>query len=271
MAARLAVITMLCTIPILLAVCSGFTADDECEPGEASVCESQCGPGTMHCLSDGSWGLCQPDTEPDCLPGDYGACELAEDAPPGLWFCSDDCREGPCTNLCIPGETYECEAQCGPGQTRCDDEGSWSECREYVLPPCRPGDVERCPDGVSYRRCGDDCWWGECEEGPCNPGEIARCGVCASQVCLANGTFTDCAGDAWAVCSPDQVEACEAPCGPGERRCTDRCEWTPCMELEPVPCHPGDRQVCPTTLYCGVAFRVCTLACDWGICLETGD
>lgn len=253
--------------------CSGFTASDECEPGEESACESQCGPGTMHCQPDGSWGICQPETAPECLPGDYGECSIAEDAPPGLWFCSDDCHVGPCMNLCEPEDVFECEAQCGPGQRHCDNEGQWGACQEYVLPPCRPGGVEQCPTGgEGHRRCNDSCQWGVCDDGaPCTPGEVSTCGTCASQVCQTDGTWGPCEADEGASCSPGETEACEAPCGAGERVCSASCEWTECWETEPTSCHPGDRQICPTTLYCGIAFRVCNPTCAWTDCIEIGD
>ncbi len=271
MPTRLAFVSVLCVIPTVLLACSGFTASDECEPGEQRSCQSLCGPGQERCQPEGQWGVCQPDSEPECLPGDYGECIIGEEDPPGLWLCSDRCEIGPCMALCIPGETFACSAQCGPGQRRCLNDGNWGECRESVLPQCRPGSVERCPDGASHQRCGEDCWWSVCDDGPCTPGEIADCGACASQVCLADRTWSDCTADVSAACSPDAIEDCEAPCGPGRRNCTDSCEWTDCMEIEHVPCHPGDRQICPTTLYCGVAYRVCAPDCDWGVCLETGD
>jgi hypothetical protein len=264
---RVAIIAM-----TVLTGCSGFTAADECAPGDTSTCTTVCGPGTMECLADGTWGECSMGREPECMPGDFGSCELAPDAPPGLWFCSDDCRQGPCRDLCLPGETHECQAQCGPGVSRCQNDGSWGECLEYVLPFCRPGDVERCPDGVSHRRCDDQCQFGPCDEGaPCTPGEVSECGVCASQVCQADSTWSACSPDIWATCAPDTIEECEAPCGPGRRACTDECVWTPCTEIDPVACHPGDRQMCPTTLYCGIAHRVCNAACEWGDCIETGE
>jgi hypothetical protein len=153
----------------------------------------------------------------------------------------------------------------------CTDDGSWGSCREYLIPACRPGDVERCDDGESHRRCSDACRWGPCDDSPCVPGEEADCGLCASQVCLADGTWGECTADPSARCSPDEVEACEAPCGPGQRLCSDQCAWGECMEIDPVACHPGDRQICPTTLYCGLAFRICNERCEWTDCIETGD
>lgn len=272
MLARLVCFPSMVLVMVALARCSGFTASDECEPGETSTCDTQCGPGTRTCQGDGTWGVCEMTGEPECLPGEYGSCELLPEAPPGLWFCSDDCRRGPCRDLCMPGETFECEAECGPGVRTCTDEGSWGPCREYVLPLCRPGEIVRCADGEGHRRCNEGCTYDPCDAGaPCTPGEVSDCGRCASQVCRDDGTWSECSADIWAVCSPDQVEACEAPCGPGQRVCTDACEWTPCEELEPVPCHPGNRQICPTTLYCGLAFRVCRSDCTWGECLEVGD
>lgn len=268
-------VTVVLTMLLALAVvtrCSGFTSTEECDPGETSPCDIVCGPGSMTCDADGNWGECLLDREPTCMPGDYGSCEVAPDAPPGLWFCSDDCREGPCRNLCLPGETFECEAECGPGVSRCQNDGTWGACGEYVLPFCRPGDIERCEDGIGHRRCDEECEFGPCDGGaPCTAGEVSDCGACASQVCLADSTWSDCTADVWAVCSPDEVEDCEAPCGPGTRRCTDSCTWSSCMEIETVECHPGDRQMCPTTLYCGTAFRVCNFACVWGHCIEVGD
>jgi len=262
---------MLSTVPAVLAACSGFTESHECDPGESSSCEAACGPGTTHCLPGGTWDVCQPDRDPECLPGDYDSCALEEGAPPGLWFCSDNCEPGPCLDLCMPGETFECEAECGPGQRRCQDDGTWGECLEYVIPECRLGDVERCSGGDGHRRCSEDCYWGPCEDGPCTSGEVSECGVCASQVCLTDGTWTECTADPSSTCSPDEVEDCEAPCGPGRRTCSDRCEWSECLEIATVACHPGDRQLCPTTLYCGIAFRVCNQSCVWTDCLETGD
>lgn len=273
MYARFAALCAICTIPAILVVCSGFTSSDECEPGEASVCETQCGTGTMRCQPDGTWSICTPDDEPECAPGDYGECSFTDELPPGLWFCSDGCRIGPCMQLCIPGETFPCDAQCGPGQQRCLNEGDWSECREFVLPPCRPGEVARCDEeSDGHRRCDETCGWGPCDGGaPCNAGEVADCGHCASQVCQADETWSTCQADPWATCSPGDTETCEAPCGPGQRTCNDSCEWTDCMEFDAVECHPGDRQVCPTTLYCGIAFRVCNSICEWSQCIETGD
>lgn len=262
---------MLCTIPAVAAACSGFTESEECEPGESSTCESPCGPGTRRCLPDGSWDVCQPEQDPECLPGDYEGCSLGDGVPPGMWFCSDDCRPGPCLSLCMPGDTFECQAECGPGLMRCLDDGTWGECVEYAIPECRNGDIERCAEGGGHRRCSETCTWGACEDGPCTSGEVSECGICATQVCLGDGNWTECAADPGARCAPGEVEDCEAPCGPGRRTCTDACDWTPCMETAAVPCHPGDRQVCPTTLYCGVAFRVCRSSCTWTDCLETGD
>ena len=258
-------------IAVVLANCSGFQATEECDPGDSRACETQCGPGTQRCESGGTWGICQPDEEPECTPGEYGSCDLEAEAPPGLWFCSDDCRIGPCLPLCLPGETWECEAQCGPGEMRCQDDGSWGLCLEYIIPSCRLGDIERCPDDEGHRRCTEECYFGPCDDGPCSSGEVAECGICASQVCLADETWSECTAYSSAVCSPGEVEDCEAPCGPGQRTCTDICEWTECLEIDSVSCHPGDRQLCPTTLYCGLAFRICNVACEWSDCIETGD
>lgn len=252
--------------------CSGFTSHDECRPGESAPCESQCGDGLMTCQADGTWGVCEIAGEHECLPGDYGSCELFPGAPPGLWFCSDTCGIGPCMALCIPGEVFEsCEAECGLGRATCQDDGTWGPCTEYVIPECRPGEIETCPGSEDHRRCADSCNWGDCEDGPCSPGEVARCGRCASQVCLADGSWSACAADETAVCAPGETEACAAPCGPGERTCDDRCTWSECNEIVPVECHPGQRQMCPTTLYCGLAYRLCSSGCEWMDCIETGD
>ncbi len=252
--------------------CSGFTAVGECRPGETAPCESECGPGTMECDSEGHWGLCAPPSDAECLPGDYGNCSFRPEDPPGMWFCDDTCRPGPCMALCIPGETFECDGECGPGIATCQDDGSWGTCLEFVIPECRPGEIERCPGDTSHRRCGDRCLFAPCDERtPCEESEISSCGSCASETCLPNGTWGACTADSSAVCTPRESEACEAPCGPGNRSCDERCGWTPCHEIEEVECHPGDRKMCPTTLYCGFAFQICGNSCEWMDCIETGD
>lgn len=271
MFARLAVVCVIGTIAVILSVCSGHTTSDECDPGDWSSCESQCGPGTMRCLPGGFWDICQPDRAPDCVPGEYGSCSFDDSSPPGLWICSDDCRVGPCIALCMPGDSFECEAQCGRGQMYCQDDGTWGECEEYIIPSCRPGDIERCEGGSGHRRCSDSCRWDTCDDSSCAPGEVADCGSCALQVCLSEGSWGECAGAPRSSCSPDEVEACDAPCGPGERRCTDECEWTECWEVTPVECHPGDEKICPDTLYCGYALRICNEFCEFNGCFEVGD
>lgn len=264
--------TLLAATLVALAACSGFTGPDECRAGESAPCESPCGPGTITCQRDGTWGACEIPGSVECMPGEYGTCPGREGEPPGLWLCSDTCRVGPCLALCIPGEVFrDCQAGCGPGTSTCQDDGSWGPCMEYVIPECRPGDIAACPDESGHRRCDDRCIWDDCHDGPCAPGEISRCGSCASQVCLTDGSWSACAADDTAVCSPGEVEACEAPCGPGQRLCDEHCTWTPCMELVDVECHPGQRQMCPTTLYCGLAYRLCSNSCRWMDCIETGD
>jgi len=269
---RLALLRLLAPLLVLAASCSGFTSPDECRSGETAPCESPCGPGAMTCQADGTWGACEITGEVECLPAEYGRCDLLPGAPPGLWFCSATCHVGPCMALCPPGDVYEdCEAGCGLGTATCQDDGSWGECREYVIPDCRPGDIATCTDGSGHRRCDGECHWGECNDAPCAAGELSRCGRCASQVCLTDGTWTACAADETAVCAPGETDACEAPCGPGERICDDRCTWSDCLEIETVECHPGQRQMCATTLYCGLAYRLCSNGCEWMDCIETGD
>lgn len=254
----------------LLTACSGFTEHHECEDGATAPCETRCGLGTMTCI-DGSWGDCRLDGTPECLPGDFETCELGGSRPPGLRFCSDICEMGPCIPLCVPGDTSECEGQCGPGQMTCDDEGNWSECREFVLPHCRPGEVEVCmgDDGPGHWRCNDDCEFGPCDGSlECFPDETASCGQCASQECDDGGDWGECIPFLATACAPGESRDCPGPCGPGVQFCSSRCEWSTC--LSGGDCNPGQRQICPGSLYCGEAFRICGPSCTWLECIEAG-
>jgi len=255
---------------VCLVACSGFTAVDECRDGETAPCETVCGPGIMAC-EDGSWGACREEVAPACLPGGYGTCELSPDAPPGLWLCSDDCRIGPCLAMCFPGERFDCDAECGPGQARCQDDGTWRECREFIIPDCHLGDIERCEGGgVGHRRCTEECLFGPCdEESPCFEGEVAVCDLCSAQQCLADGTWGPCVRDEHAVCAPGETRECDGPCGGGVHFCADACTWSECVDFS-GSCTPGQRQMCPGSLYCGIAFRICGPSCTWMDCIEVG-
>ncbi len=253
---------------VCLVACSGFTTHQECEDGATSPCETRCGPGTMTC-ADGSWGACQIDRTPECLPGDFESCELAADRPPGLRFCSDICEMGPCIPLCNPGDTTECDGQCGPGRMTCDNDGNWGECREFILPHCRPGEVEICngDDGPGHWRCNDDCEFGPCDGSlECFPDDIASCGQCASQACEGDGEWGECQPFDGISCAPGDSRECQGPCGPGMQYCSGRCEWSNCFSVG--DCIPGQRQVCPGFLYCGLAYRICGPSCYWLDCIE---
>lgn len=254
-----------------LVACSGFTTYEECQPGESASCEALCGPGTMHC-DGGSWGACQPNEDPVCLPGEYGTCELAPGQPPGLWMCSDTCVVGPCIELCNPGDEFECEGICGiRGRQTCQDDGSWGGCVEYVNPVCRPSDVEVCEgdDGPGHRRCDDECDWGECDGSlECFPGESANCGQCASQSCGDDGVWQECEPYASTACVPGNTRECRGACGTGTQFCSEWCEWSECFN--DGACMPGQRQICATALYCGIAYRFCGPNCNWLPCVEVG-
>jgi hypothetical protein len=252
-----------------LAACSGFAEYTECRDGDVQSCSTACGPGTQTC-TDGAWSTCQLDATPACQPGESGTCTLTPDEPPGMWFCSDTCEVGPCVPICTPGTTTECTANCGPGQTTCQDDGTWGECVEYVVPTCRPNEVSICngPDGAGYWRCTDECEWGPCDASlACYPGEVAACGVCASQECDGEGSWGTCTPRAGAACSPGESQECPAPCGAGFQICGSNCQWSDCIGFG--GCTPGQRQVCPGS-YCGVAYRFCGPDCTWTECIEAG-
>lgn len=202
-----------------------------CVPGETEVCDSPCGPGLRTCDDDGSWTSCVPTGEADCLPGESGVCETSEDGLPGLWTCTEECRVGPCEPTCEPGERLECEGECGPGARRCDDDGTWTQCVEYLAPSCRPGEIETCPEG-GLRRCDDSCSFGPCEEeSECTPGEEAACVGCGVRRCLPDGTWSICEAE----CIPGDEELCDEDypgyCGLMKRTCTHLCTWSECTEM----------------------------------------
>lgn len=263
-------VVLLAGAVLWLTACSGFTEYLECLDGETSPCETVCGPGTMTCVGD-SWGECYQDEMPACMPGESGTCELTPGQPPGLWLCSDTCQVGPCINFCLPGDTFECDAGCGRGQATCLDDGTWSECIEYIIPDCGPGDVQLCrgDDGVGYQRCTDECVYGPCEVSmTCFPGEVVECATCAAQECSDDGIWEECLPHPGRMCAPGESQDCIGPCGEGFQTCNDLCEWTECSSLG--MCTPGQRQVCPAG-YCGIAYRICGPNCVWTPCIEVGD
>jgi hypothetical protein len=263
-------LTLVVGAALCLAACSGFAEFTECTDGETAPCESPCGQGTMTCEA-GTWSACQLVEAPECQLGESGTCMVAPDEPPGLWFCSDTCEIGPCIRLCNPGDTVECDAACGPGQVVCQDDGTWSDCLEYVIPTCRLGDVEICrtPEGAGYWRCTEECEFGPCDSSlACFPGETVQCDRCAAQECQADGTWGECVPHASVACSPGETQVCQGPCGPGTQICSDSCQWSDCLGMG-GGCIPGQRQVCPSS-YCGVSFRVCGPGCVWTDCIEAG-
>jgi hypothetical protein len=217
---------------LLLGGCSGLRREKPCEVGQREPCETPCGPGLRSC-DEGGWTPCTPTDAVDCLPDETGACELGPGEPPGRWACSEDCRVGPCEPACEPGAQVEAECECGPGARYCSDEGTWSECIEYVAHECRRDEVERCAEGL-FRRC-DGCAFGPClEETSCTPGEVTNYGICGVMECRPDGTWPSCRPP----CEVGEVELCtvhRAYCGAGLRVCTLPGQWSECMEEAALP------------------------------------
>lgn len=223
----------------LAAGCWASSRVGECVVGESEVCDSPCGVGMRRCGEDGRWEACWPWGTAECLPGESGTCDLAEGDPPGLWTCRDDCTRTPCEARCMPGAVEACETACGPGRSRCGEDGTFGPCVEEVAPACRPGDVEACDEG-GVSRCTAGCVFGPCEEGTiCTPGEEATCHVCGVQRCLPSGTWGDCRAE----CFPGDVAPCSSGgggyCGVSAQRCTAFCTWGPCVEVLNPPDEPG--------------------------------
>lgn len=221
----------LTTFCAFVAACGGAESVELCSPGQTEACDSTCGPGLRSCDDEGWWAACLPTSEPECLPGETGSCEMSEGELPGLWTCTDTCEMSPCEPTCEPGMRIECEGECGPGARRCDDDGRWRPCVEYIAPACRLGEIEMCLEG-GLRRCDESCSFGPCEEeSACSPGEEAACLTCGIQICLSDGTWSGCEAE----CVPGEEELCDEDypgyCGLMKRVCTDLCTWSECTEL----------------------------------------
>lgn len=220
-----------------------------------------CGSGLIRSQDDNNRDLGEACTEDsqcasgDCMP--YGEGQVCSTPCVQRGDCDNgaSCEDlGPAGQWCLPGDCMpECAARC------CGDDGCGGECADIC-----PGDCE-----ATTCLC----------SGTCEPSEYRPCtanGVCSgTQMCLGDGTWSECASADWECTSPGEGESCDADGCAGTRTCQTDCIWSACTEdcaMGETCCVGGgctDQMSDPGN--CGECGRVCdqgTQLCYDGACPE---
>ena len=292
-----------CTAPCQAGeqVCDGDGASRRCEPngcwgasepcGRGEVCEGgacrqaggqcidQCPEGRVLCVSETQYQLCERQAS-GCLDYSRGStCAPGTVCDPVMRCEEPDCQSEctPGTTRCDQGAVQRCETDlrgCAiwAGRTTCDFSQTCQDgqCVAQCSNLCVPGE-RRCAVGEVVEFCVDN---GGCAvwqtQSQCNPGSVClpggECGQCVNgqenvRACDSCGQQSQiCANGAWSEwseCPAGCVPGTTEACGLcGQRVCQNDCEWSAC-EGEGV-CQPGERMACGD---CGQ--KECSATCDW--------